>query len=255
MPINDASDPAGAFNFGVDTLGDIERIEVVRGPMAALYGSGAIGGVINLITRKGTRPGLHISGDLAGGYPAQGMGTVNASGITGPWDYSATLEASHQRGYDSTPQRETIYTGTPQRLPRHRRHAQPRLHVRSTARGSRCCCARARRSFGFDNLGYPNFDDDNSRGNDASLLGRLGVHSALFGGTYETGAVHRRPAGRPALTEALNLAGSQSRPARPTAIIGKRHRRAVEQHRAPRRSAEPPGPVRDRSDLRLRVYP
>ena len=35
MPINDASDPDGAFNFGVDTLGDIERIEVVRGPMAA----------------------------------------------------------------------------------------------------------------------------------------------------------------------------------------------------------------------------
>ena len=54
VPINDPSDPGGAFNFGVDTLADIERIEVVRGPMSSLYGSGAIGGVINLITRRGS---------------------------------------------------------------------------------------------------------------------------------------------------------------------------------------------------------
>ena len=79
MPINDASGSGAAFNFGVDTLGDIERIEVVRGPMAAIYGSNAIGGVINLITRKGTQPGFHLSGDLAGGYPAQIRGTINAS--------------------------------------------------------------------------------------------------------------------------------------------------------------------------------
>ena len=59
MPITDASDPTGAFNFGIDTLSDIERIEIIRGPMAALYGSGAIGGVINLISRRGTRTGVH----------------------------------------------------------------------------------------------------------------------------------------------------------------------------------------------------
>ena len=54
MPLNDASDASGAFNFGVDTLADVERIEIIRGPMAALYGSGAIGGVINLISRRAT---------------------------------------------------------------------------------------------------------------------------------------------------------------------------------------------------------
>jgi vitamin B12 transporter len=185
MPINDAADPDGAFNFGVDTLGDIERIEVVRGPMAAVYGSNAIGGVINLITRKGTQPGLHLTGDLAGGYPAQGMGTVNASGISGPWDYSATVEAQTQRGFDSTPQRETVYTGTP----------QPYSDMIGTLNlgftpvdGTRVSLLlRARQAvFDFDNLGNPNFDHDNSKARDGSLIGRIGVHSALFGGAYET---------------------------------------------------------------------
>ena len=44
--VNDAADASGAFNFGIDTLADVDRIEVIRGPMAALYGSGAIGGVV-----------------------------------------------------------------------------------------------------------------------------------------------------------------------------------------------------------------
>ncbi len=62
MPINDGSDPGAAFNFGVDTLADVERIEIVRGPMASLYGSGAVGGVINLITRQGHEQGVHLAG-------------------------------------------------------------------------------------------------------------------------------------------------------------------------------------------------
>ena len=85
MPINDASGPNGAFNFGVDTLADVERIEIIRGPMAALYGSGAIGGVINLITRRGTEPGVHWDGDLSGGYPAQIRGSSVRPAWTARW--------------------------------------------------------------------------------------------------------------------------------------------------------------------------
>ena len=71
VPVNDPSDPTGAYNFGVDTLADVERIEVVRGPMSSLWGSAAVGGVINLITRTGSG-GPHGTVELAGGLPLAG---------------------------------------------------------------------------------------------------------------------------------------------------------------------------------------
>ena len=187
MPINDASDSSGAFNFGVDTLADVERIEVIRGPMAALYGSGAIGGVINLISRQGHEAGLHITTDLASGYPAQGRGSIVASGIDGPIDYAAIFEGEAQRGYDTTPQRMSIYSGIPDPY----RSATGTLNLGYTpVDGTRLSLfLRARRAaFGFNALGDPTFDDANSIGQDDQVLARIGVSSKLFGGTYETNA-------------------------------------------------------------------
>lgn len=186
MPINDAGESTGAFNFGVDTLSDVERIEVIRGPMAALYGSGAIGGVINLISRRGTEPGVHITGDLAGGYPALIRGSVLASGVEGPIDYALSAESQSQRGYDSIPQRMSIYTGTPQGF----RDRVATLNLGYTPiDGTRLSLfLRARQAlFGFNNLGFPTFDTANSSGEADSLMGRVGVTSKLFGGSYETG--------------------------------------------------------------------
>ncbi|HUB45464.1 MAG TPA: TonB-dependent receptor [Acetobacteraceae bacterium] len=185
MPINDASDSDGAFNFGVDTLADVQRIEIIRGPMASLYGSGAIGGVINLITRRGDQQGAHWVGDLSGGYPAQIRGYAVASGIEGPVDYALTLESQSQRGWDYTPQRESIYTGVPQGY----RDRLATLNLGYTVvPGTRVSLLlRAHESiFGFNELGDPTFDDSNATGKDDNLLGRIGVTSDLFGGTWQT---------------------------------------------------------------------
>lgn len=46
------------FNWDTISLDTVERIEVVRGPASALYGSSAMGGVINIITRKPTEEGF-----------------------------------------------------------------------------------------------------------------------------------------------------------------------------------------------------
>ena len=59
-----ANSPAdGRFDFGTILAENIERIEVLRGPQSALYGSDAIGGVINIISRRGEGP-LQSSGGL-----------------------------------------------------------------------------------------------------------------------------------------------------------------------------------------------
>ncbi|MDM5180798.1 TonB-dependent receptor [Massilia sp. DJPM01] len=49
---NNVSFRGNDFDTGWVPVAEIERIEVVRGPMSALYGSDAIGGVVNIITRK-----------------------------------------------------------------------------------------------------------------------------------------------------------------------------------------------------------
>ena len=56
--------------------GAIERIEVVRGPMSSLYGSDAIGGVINIITKKVPE---RWGGSIGGDYVAQ------EKGASGDW--------------------------------------------------------------------------------------------------------------------------------------------------------------------------
>lgn len=63
----DVSDPAApqvAFDFGGLMTTDISRIEVLRGSQSALYGSEAIGGVINITSKRATRDGFQASGGL-----------------------------------------------------------------------------------------------------------------------------------------------------------------------------------------------
>jgi len=61
------------FDLGYFPLGNVERIEVVRGPLGAAQGGGALGGAVNFITRRGAADG--VSGALAGDY-----GTFNTRG-------------------------------------------------------------------------------------------------------------------------------------------------------------------------------
>ena len=70
----------GAFNFAHLTTDNIERVEVLRGAGGTLYGSQAIGGVINIITKKGQGPleaGLSLEG--GNGWTNRQALTLNGS--------------------------------------------------------------------------------------------------------------------------------------------------------------------------------
>ena len=67
IKLNDPNNSrGGSFDFSTISTGNIERIEIVKGPLSALYGSDALSGVINIITKKGeSRPEVSIDLSLA----------------------------------------------------------------------------------------------------------------------------------------------------------------------------------------------
>ena len=65
VQINDPSEPAGQFDFENLLTGDVSRIEILRGAQSTLYGSQAMGGVINITTAEPDSP-------LGGGVTAEG---------------------------------------------------------------------------------------------------------------------------------------------------------------------------------------
>lgn len=88
VKLNDPSSPGGGFNFGNLLTGNIERIEVLRGPSSVLWGSQAIGGVVNMITRQ---PTDMLRVNLRGEYGFRNTGQLvgNIAGKAGPLSASA----------------------------------------------------------------------------------------------------------------------------------------------------------------------
>ena len=68
IPLNDPSSPSRAFDFSNLSVDNIERVEVLRGPQSTLYGSDAIGGVINIVTRRGQGPPRYRFSTMGGRF-------------------------------------------------------------------------------------------------------------------------------------------------------------------------------------------
>ncbi len=78
---------SGAFDFADLTADGIERIEVLRGPQSALYGSEAIGGVISIFSRRGAA-GLAVSARAAAGSRNTRRLAADLRGGAGRWDWN-----------------------------------------------------------------------------------------------------------------------------------------------------------------------
>ncbi len=88
-----ANDPTnGAYDFSDLSTVDIERIEVIRGAQSVIYGPGAIGGVVNIITRGGRGPARVTISSEVGSFGTRDL-TIGASGgserIWGSLGYNA----------------------------------------------------------------------------------------------------------------------------------------------------------------------
>jgi vitamin B12 transporter len=96
--LNDPSAPDGAPNLNDLLVSDIDRVEVLRGPQSTLYGSDAIGGVVNLITRRGGDSPLALQLDAEGGSfgTTRYNGAVN--GTDGALEYGGAVNYYDTRG-------------------------------------------------------------------------------------------------------------------------------------------------------------
>jgi vitamin B12 transporter len=90
--VNDPISPDRGFDFANLTTDNVERIEVVRGPQSVLYGSDAMGGVINVLTRHGEGD-PHAQMSLEAGSFATYRGSLSVQGASSLISYS--LGASH----------------------------------------------------------------------------------------------------------------------------------------------------------------
>lgn len=87
--VNDPTSTSAQFDFSSIALTDVERIEVLKGPQTALYGSDALGGVIQIFTRRGAgKPSA--SATVEGGSYGTARGSAAVSGAKGPFSLSAS---------------------------------------------------------------------------------------------------------------------------------------------------------------------
>ena len=83
---NDPSSPAGGYDFGNLLAGDVDRIEVLRGPQSTLWGADAIGGVVSISTRRATRP-FEADGAVEAGSFGTSFTRLGAGGASGPLNW------------------------------------------------------------------------------------------------------------------------------------------------------------------------
>lgn len=103
MPINKAS--TGSVNFNMINLGNVERIEVVKGPGSSMYGGNAMGGTINFITRE---PQRKFEGNVSTDYGMFNTVGTNANiGARGQKVYAnLNAFARTSTGYNGVPEEE-----------------------------------------------------------------------------------------------------------------------------------------------------
>ena len=182
VELNDPINPSRSFDLAHISLSQVDRIEVLRGPQGLLYGSDALGGVVNIITRTGRgRPRFSLASS------ADTLGTLSAdvalSGSGARTDYSLALFHERTAGISAA---SSAYAGNDEKDgyrnvsldARFGFSPRPATRLALTVRGT---AARTE----LDNFGGPGGDDPNSRQEYGSIHVRAHGRDLSLGGRWE----------------------------------------------------------------------
>ncbi|GAB3017022.1 TonB-dependent vitamin B12 receptor BtuB [Niabella terrae] len=98
VPVNDPTGVGGAFDLRMIPVEAIERIEILKGAQSTLYGTDAVAGVINIITRKGTTQKAQLYGGLNYGRYKHFKGQAGLSGSLGSAAYNISFVHDETEG-------------------------------------------------------------------------------------------------------------------------------------------------------------
>lgn len=182
VKLNDPSSVGGGFNFGNLMTGNIERIEVLRGSQSVLWGSQAIAGVVNMVTRRPTEE-LQVNARGEYGFRDTVNLVANASGKAGP------LSASVGAGWFRTDGISNFAEarGATERDPYENVGANANFNLAITdaisldARGW-----YSRGKLNLDGFAPPTFafGDVNEESVTREIVGYTGLNAALFDGRF-----------------------------------------------------------------------
>ncbi len=96
IALNDPSQVGGGADLGLMSTGDASRIEVLRGPLSTLWGSGALGGVVSITSRQASRP---LEGDLSlEGLDHYGSARLGIGGKSGGLNWRVFAAGQNDEG-------------------------------------------------------------------------------------------------------------------------------------------------------------
>ncbi len=110
VPVYEPSAIGSSFDLNLINLSQVERIEILRGGNSTLYGSDAMAGVINIITRKNQESVFHPSLQVGGGSFGQWNSALGVSGktekefeysLTGMFEKSLGITSAYVEGGDA----------------------------------------------------------------------------------------------------------------------------------------------------------
>ena len=101
VPMNDPSQINNTFDLNMISLGMVERVEILKGAQSTLWGSDAVAGVINIITKKPGKNTANLNGLLSYGSFNTLRGNVGVNGSVKKFSYRLGFDFTNSNGFST----------------------------------------------------------------------------------------------------------------------------------------------------------